>query len=435
MKQPFVSCIMPTANRSQFIPYAIDYFLHQDYQHAELIIFDDGKEPLDALRPNHPRITYYYTETKNFIGVKRNFCCQQAQGDIIVHLDDDDWYASDWISRQVNALTSSDADVTGLNNLNFFLSLSNKRWEFRDVRNEQPWVYGATMAYWKSFWTDHPFREMNNGEDNDFIWRNNAKVRPHEYTEGYLGIIHRDNKGIVAYENPREKLQQEKWFNAINGPIGLKNNHFIPVMSHFPLVSCIMPTANRADFIPSAIDNFLKQDYPNKELVIIDDGEHPVKGLVPDDPRLHYFYFEPKSTTGTKRNWACERAQGELIMHWDDDDWYAADWVSYQAHALLNSDADIAGINQVQFFSPGVNRYWMTKNSNSKRPWLTGASLTYRKSFWEKHPFKDLRVGEDDDFVRNSNAKLLAHDYFEGFICTLHPNNTSETYFAGQQSK
>ena len=39
-----------------------------------------------------------------------------------------------------------------------------------------------------------------------------------------------------------------------------------------PLVSCIMPTYNRREFVPLAIRYFLRQDYANKELIIIDDG-------------------------------------------------------------------------------------------------------------------------------------------------------------------
>ena len=50
-----------------------------------------------------------------------------------------------------------------------------------------------------------------------------------------------------------------------------------------PLVSCIMPTADRRRFVPLAIQNFLQQDYPNRELVILDDGQDSVADLAPAD--------------------------------------------------------------------------------------------------------------------------------------------------------
>jgi O-antigen biosynthesis protein len=53
-----------------------------------------------------------------------------------------------------------------------------------------------------------------------------------------------------------------------------------------PLVSCIMPTCDRLEFVPEAVRGFLKQDYPDLELVIVDDGIHPVESVLPADPRL-----------------------------------------------------------------------------------------------------------------------------------------------------
>ncbi|KIO76842.1 hypothetical protein TH53_12620 [Pedobacter lusitanus] len=426
---------MPTANRQIFIPYAIDYFLHQDYPNAELIIIDDGMHSVASLIPKHRRIRYYYFRPIGSIGAIRNLACETASGDIIIHWDDDDWYAQDWISHQVNALIKSGADITGLSNVNYFSTLVNKRWCYKNKENNISWVYGGTLAYWKSFWKKHKFNSLQLGEDNNFISTSKANVYPHNYTEGYLGIIHRYNLSAEIYEDPKDKLQLEKWLRKIETPEECGQHSILSTSSDLPLVSCIMPTANRKQFIPSAIENYLKQDYMNTELIIIDDGEESVKDLIPDNPRIHYFYFSPLGPIGTKRNIACEIANGELITHWDDDDWYAQDWISHQVQALISSNADICGINQVQFFSPALNSYWMTKNSNSKRPWLTGASLIYRKSFWEKHPFKNLQIGEDDDYVRNSGGKIHAHDYFQGFIATLHPNNTSIKFFEDPKDK
>ena len=208
MKLPFVSCIMPTGNRQQFIPYAIDYFLHQDYRNSELIILDDGTTPSYPLVSDNPRIRYYYSKIPQLLGTKRNLCCQKARGDIIVHLDDDDWYAEDWISTAVDQLITSEAEVTGLNNVNFFLTDLNKKWKYRDGEDLYPWVYGGTLAYWKYFWALHPFKKMVAGEDNDFIWSSNAKIHQHHYTSGYLGLIHQENAGILPFQNPRDKAQQ-----------------------------------------------------------------------------------------------------------------------------------------------------------------------------------------------------------------------------------
>ncbi|CAM4423412.1 Glycosyl transferase family 2 [Pedobacter westerhofensis] len=426
MEQPLVSCIMPTADRHQFIPYAIDYFLHQNYPNTELIILDTGKTSCADLVPVDSRIRYQYTNTLMALGDKRNLCCGEARGHIIVHWDDDDWYAEDWIANQVKALVSHPGvEITGLRNIDFFSALTNERWEFNDTDDDNPWVYGATLAYWKSFWEQNPFRIMNAGEDLHFVKSPGAVIYPHRYVKGYLGIIHEQNKSIRLYENPKEKLEQSKWVAMIEGPQIYHDKEKIIYPVNAPLVSCIMPTANRQDFIPAAIQNFQKQDYPNIELIIIDDGVKSIRRLIPDDPRIKYYYSGSAKSVGEKRNIACSKASGEYIVHWDDDDWYAGDWISHQVNALTESGADISGINQVQFFSPSSNKYWMTHNYNSKSPWLTGATLIYRRSYWQQHPFKDLQVGEDNEYVRSNGARIFAHDYFQGFIATSHQDNTN----------
>ena len=49
-----------------------------------------------------------------------------------------------------------------------------------------------------------------------------------------------------------------------------------------PLVTCIMPTWNRARFVPQAIRYFLRQDLTDSELVIVDDGSDSAAALVLD---------------------------------------------------------------------------------------------------------------------------------------------------------
>jgi len=206
-----------------------------------------------------------------------------------------------------------------------------------------------------------------------------------------------------------------------------------------PFVSCIMPTADREKYIPFAINYFLEQNYAHKELIIIDDGKKSVQAFIPDHPQIRYFYSSPLGSIGLKRNHAIEKARGKIIMHWDDDDWHAYDWISQQVHFLLTTKADITGIRHVHYYSAIMNTFWQgdanNRNNPKSRVWLNGATLAYWKSFWEKHPFKDLQTGEDDEFLQNPGAKVYAHDYIDGFIAILHPNNTTFKSFENPRHK
>jgi glycosyltransferase involved in cell wall biosynthesis len=92
----------------------------------------------------------------------------------------------------------------------------------------------------------------------------------------------------------------------------------------FPLVSCIMPTYNHRTFVPQAIEYCLRQDYPHKELILLDDGTDKICDLMPDLPEIKFVELSQKLTVGEKRNLAIEASRGEMILHWYDDDLDAA---------------------------------------------------------------------------------------------------------------
>ncbi|CAM4406666.1 Glycosyl transferase family 2 [Pedobacter westerhofensis] len=206
-----------------------------------------------------------------------------------------------------------------------------------------------------------------------------------------------------------------------------------------PFVSCIMPTANREKYIPFAIRYFLEQNYSHSELIIVDDGKTAVSSLIPDHESIRYFYTEPLGTIGLKRNYAINLAKGDIILHWDDDDWHAMDWISRSVNFLIDNDADITGIKHVHYFSPIMNTFWQgdanNRNNPNSRVWLNGATLAYWKSYWKKHPFKDLQKGEDDDFIQHDGARVYAHDYINGFIAILHQHNTTVKPFENLKHK
>ena len=106
-------------------------------------------------------------------------------------------------------------------------------------------------------------------------------------------------------------------------------------MSDTPLVSCIMPTRDRPQFVPHAVDYFLRQDYPAKELIVLDDGHTSIAKLLPASPLIRYIRLEQRQRVGAKRNLGCQTARGGVIMHWDDDDWMARWRLRYQVTELL----------------------------------------------------------------------------------------------------
>ena len=106
---PFVSICTPTFNRRPFIPYTIKCFEHQDYPRGrmEWIIIDDGTDKIEDLVKNVPGVSYHKYDEKMVLGKKRNLMHSKAKGDIIVYMDDDDYYPPDRVSHAVKTLLSN----------------------------------------------------------------------------------------------------------------------------------------------------------------------------------------------------------------------------------------------------------------------------------------------------------------------------------------
>src|SRR4030095_4956690 len=158
--------------------------------------------------------------------------------------------------------------------------------------------------------------------------------------------------------------------------------------------SCISATWYSLPWGAEAVRNFQRQDYRSLELIVVDDGAQRVKSLLPPDPRIRLIQLPHKLCIGAKRNIACASARGELIVHWDDDDWYPRDRVRLQAEALADRGAVICGTSVLFYHDPASGRVWRYRFAGG-RPWVAGNTLAYRKSWWAGHPFQEVQVSED----------------------------------------
>lgn len=103
---PTVSVCTPTFNRRPFIPMMLRCFDLQTYPKnlVEWIIIDDGTDPIEDLVKDHPNIKYFKYDTKMSLGKKRNLCHEKSSGDILLYMDDDDYYPPTRISHGVSML-------------------------------------------------------------------------------------------------------------------------------------------------------------------------------------------------------------------------------------------------------------------------------------------------------------------------------------------
>lgn len=178
-----------------------------------------------------------------------------------------------------------------------------------------------------------------------------------------------------------------------------------------PLVTCIMVTRDRRQYIPKAIECFLAQDYRRREMVIVNDGVD-ISDLIPrDDPRFRYFTNrrDPgNGSIGRLRNNACDVSKGDLIAHWDDDDWSGPDRLSHQVGFMTNDAgeliADIGGYRDMLFYD--AEKRQVRHYDAGPGTYAVGTSLIYRRMFWRMtrqfpETGDEAKLGEDNYFIRS----------------------------------
>jgi glycosyltransferase involved in cell wall biosynthesis len=126
-----VSVCTSTYNRRSFIPFLIQCFQQQDYVgDIEWIIVDDGSDPIEDLVKHIPNVKYIKLDKKHPLGKKRNIMHEHCSGDILVYMDDDDFYPPTRISHAVEKLQQSDALCAGSSIIHVYYAHLHKILEF-----------------------------------------------------------------------------------------------------------------------------------------------------------------------------------------------------------------------------------------------------------------------------------------------------------------
>jgi len=369
-----------------------------------------------------------------------------ARGELIAQWDDDDWYSPSRLSAQVTPLLSGSADISALNETIFF---DLPRWEFWNCTEELHRrlfvenVHGGTLTYFKRVWEELArYPDQSLAEDAGFLMKaiaQGARLARLPNQGKFIYLRHGRNAWSFRcgqFPDPQgwnhisepQLPASDRVFYAAHSAAAPQSSVNVRTQSSTRsrgIVSCIMPTSDRRQFVPQALRYFGRQDYRDRELIIVDDGADPVEDLIPKSGSIKYVRLGEKCSIGSKRNIACELAEGELIVHWDDDDWMAPWRIRFQAETLRRERADICGIHRPLFYDVEDDEMWQYVYPEGEKPWVYGATFCYTKVLWERNHFPDTNEGEDTKFVWSEQPKkIIALQDTNMFVGLIHRFNT-----------
>ncbi|MDQ0865776.1 glycosyltransferase [Arthrobacter globiformis] len=174
--RPTVSALVSTIR-----PWQLDHVFQTIGSQAdvelELVLLCHGFEPesdhLRRLQAEHgvEHLTLLHADRTKALGDCLNLCVTSASGEVLTKMDDDDFYASNYLSDQLYALDYSRASVVGKQAHYVHLAERNAtilrfaEWEHRYTRA----IMGPTIMAAAEVFRSHPFADLTSGEDTGFL--------------------------------------------------------------------------------------------------------------------------------------------------------------------------------------------------------------------------------------------------------------------------
>jgi hypothetical protein len=482
---PLVSCVLASSGDRVAAILAASWFTEQDYPARELIVVAPAAalNELRAALPADPAIRVLAAPRAGDVGAARDTGCAYAGGDLIALWDENAWYAPWRLGYQVGALLRTSHDTSASTGAIAWDPVAGECWAERST----PVVgcrrlVAATVCLTRSAWTRWPFTARCRYEPPDPGLLDPTETPVHVPRGAHFAVLVKPGayvEGVQPVRYPADAAEvllgpavhmftgRTEAVSAFGGPAAAPVPPALPPMppapatlesgaerllhppvplpraapaaagvaaGSAPQVSCIMPTFNRRRFIAQARRNLQRQDYPHIELVVIDDGTEPLVDLLDGLPNCRYVRLDQRVTIGHKRNVACEVARGDIVVQWDDDDWYGPHRVSRQVMEIVNGNADATGIAVNLMLDVRSMRMWSTREREAAHPLfasieaVAGGTLAYAKDVWRQvGGYPDASIGEDVGLMRlmaDAGARIAPMSNQGAYVYIRHGRNS-----------
>ena len=235
MSLPNISILIPTYNRTKFLPFIIRNLKVQDYPHKniQVVIDDDGDEPLfndyikfkNAIHPM--KLKYIRNKNRSTIGFKRDRLIKSANNDIVAFMDDDDLYEPTYISHSYETLKNNKVGCVGCDKLVILYPPYEKDNFYALDAGCKTLIHEATLMFHKS-WYNKTNGFINTNKAEALGVTNSCKLKSIELTNPYYtmtAIVHGNN----TIEKDKFKNENNKLADMLIPP---KTTEFINEVCH-----------------------------------------------------------------------------------------------------------------------------------------------------------------------------------------------------------
>ncbi len=222
-------------------------------------------------------------------------------------------------------------------------------------------------------------------------------------------------EGHLAYRYVHENHTYRHRMDDVFRSVGIE-----PTGTDRPAVSVLMPTM-RPENVALCLENFAKQTYENKELVLIlNNAEFDLDAIRKTSesiPNVQVIHVDGRVTLGECLNRGVEASSGKYVAKMDDDDLYGDRYLADAVLAASFSDADVVG--KGAFFTYFEESDTMALAEVTREHtfsfFVTGGTLFIRADVARKNPFDSVSLREDTNFLHaaaRAGCRIYSADRF-----------------------
>jgi len=365
---PLVTAIVSSYNAERFMRGLLEDLEAQTIaDKLEIVVIDSNSPQNEAaivreFQGRYHNIRFMRTSLREQSHITLNRCIKAAHGKYITLACTDDRHRADAIEKMVAALEAN-ANVSLVYGDIAITEKENQVLESADLKGFYKWpdynrstlfqvCYIGPQPMWrrdlhdKYGYFDEAFLSAGDYE----LWlRFAAGGEEYLHLPEVLGLYFLNPQGNEHGQrdtsNRESDLAIRRYWKAEWGerpPYG--GGFFVPaeqgsqadvsqlhLLGAMPLVSIIVPTHNRPDFLKDALSSILAQDYPHWEAIVVNDGGADVEKLTATlDPQGRIRYLAHSTNFGqvAAKNTGLRAAYGEIVCYLDDDDKYLPNHLS-----------------------------------------------------------------------------------------------------------
>ncbi len=262
-----------------------------------------------------------------------------------------------------------------------------------------------------------------------FSWTDDWYRGGHQITDWSFGLVDAERNPKPAYAAVKSRFAR------------------VPFETHakkdWPKVSVVICAYNAASTIEDNLDSLCRLNYPNYEVIVINDGSQDLTAYIAMRYPFKLINL-PNGGLGAARNLGWREATGEIVAYTDADTRVDPDWLSYLVQPFLTTDAvgvggpnvvpeDDGWIAQCVARSPGGPTHILLNDTVAEH--IPGCNMAFRRLALEEVGGFDptyTKAGDDVDICWRLQERGWHLAFSPSALVWHHHRNSVKAYWRQQ---